>query len=815
MKRSNNRVESGHTMLEMIAVIGMMAIITIGGIIMYRRAMNAQKADTLYNDIRTHALLNREGKGRLFSTELGEKTTYGYDISIATNSPSKGYFTVNTEQVKPEICNLLLKKKWKDISTKESSTLSAYRVYIGNQAYAPDDLPNSCPDTQVTFKVAFRSAKAQQSDELPSMCENNNDCEGCHICTGNECVAGCPDGQICYKETCVTGSCNGSLCCPTEQDLCEDGENPAGTASTCPCWIRETGCRSCNAIGECKDDNRLCPDSHQHCSNSACVCDTGYAWIHGDCVPASTTLDNACTANKPLRYGIDRNVKNCFACNEINIGISMNIDGANECEEVCQNRIQMDIHCGGEKDNAYAKKCVLKPEAWPAGYDLMSCSGQPRKCPTKTDGTGYVQLAPYNPYTGEKYADANAACFGQCDNTFKDGAYCRSCNQVALMVTKGYNTVNSNAGRCPNRIWDTNNCQNKVGSNWVKCGTSGLLSECTGNTSNIRCSYRLKTACEMKDCGEHGSCSVEDGVGVCSCTDNYWGEHCENAPLECGDCGECGVCNPRTGMCEDDDNMCTGNKTCYNKYCSNCEDGKIQSTEGNKGCATCKLTSNKIAKTTANECNRCGAEGYYFDGVNDCYGCNGSGVSGYGTTEAWCNRCKNVNSKRYYWMGTCALCDGVNGTFNADHTKCEHATYPNNKFFTVDGTYLSCSSTSTKRTSKEDCHTCDNRFWAPQAGASYAKNYCISCQNNGWTNIQGLTAAQRAEECHRCANRALDNPGNCFNCTTTDPSKIPTYQVEASECARCQAINPRIYYIASSKRCGLCTKDLVDGVCPN
>lgn len=39
---------------------------------MYRRTMNAQKADTLYNDIRTHALLNREGKGRLFSTELGK-----------------------------------------------------------------------------------------------------------------------------------------------------------------------------------------------------------------------------------------------------------------------------------------------------------------------------------------------------------------------------------------------------------------------------------------------------------------------------------------------------------------------------------------------------------------------------------------------------------------------------------------------------------------------------------------------------------------------------------------------------------------------
>ena len=59
---------------------------------------------------------------------------------------------------------MLLKKKWQDTFTKESSTLSAHRVYIDNQAYAPNDLPNSCPDTQVTFKVAFRSAKAQQSD---------------------------------------------------------------------------------------------------------------------------------------------------------------------------------------------------------------------------------------------------------------------------------------------------------------------------------------------------------------------------------------------------------------------------------------------------------------------------------------------------------------------------------------------------------------------------------------------------------------------------------------------------------------------------
>ena len=844
LQRTERASELGRTMFEMLAVVAIIILLGYLSLGMYNFAMDTQKAGALHDDFRVRAALNIENKGKKFSTAMKNTSTYDLPMNVTADSPAKGYFLVQVDGVKKGICKKLLSKIQDDI---DKGKMRAERIYINNAVY-PEGIA-SCPSEAASVGVAFKSATGP--GQLSPRCMNNDPCGACESCQSGECRFFCPSGTICHGEgdekACVAGSCNNGLCCPTTLNLCQEGDDPAGDATHCPCLIKQSECSSCTAGGICQDDNRWCHE-HSHCDNGSCVCDSNYILYNGACSSKDTELANGCTLEKPIRYN-----DSCYACTQnrqMLVFSSTSTDKSRNygCEEICPNRqFWSGYKCGGAPANQ-SGVCSLKTP--PNNYPVLGCTGQWRACPTKTDTALQV---------------SSSHCISECSNSFAMElpstsviSYCYHCDLASNVWMKEYAHV-AYGSRCPNRIWDTNNCQHYKSGSWQKCGTNGTYAECSGSANQKRCSFRLKkeTDCpegslSSTDCTAEGleydvvNCTCKcpageiyynDGTGYAcvagSCTnglccptvnrlceegDTPAGDatHCPcDLPVECGDCGECGVCNPRTGMCDtDDDTLCSSDKMCYNMYCSTCEDGKIQSTEGNKACVACNINAAKIAKTTANECKRCGAVGFYFDGVNDCHGCNGASVSAYGTTAAWCARCKATNSKRYYWAGTCAICDGVNGTFNADETECIHTTYPNDKFFTVEGKYLGCNSTSNKRTSEADCHTCNNRFW--QKGTGYTTSQCYSCQHNGWILLSGVTVNARVAECHRCSDRAIDTAGNCFWCLTTDPKKIiGSTNIDASECARCQAINPRIYYIASTHKCKLCTQDLVDGVCPD
>ena len=83
--------------------------------------------------------------------------------------------------------------------------------------------------------------------------------------------------------------------------------------------------------------------------------------------------------------------------------------------------------------------------------------------------------------------------------------------------------------------------------------------------------------CDNITCNGHGSCSD----GACTCTDNYYGENCENAPLSCQNGGtwdteghECNCVNGYSG------NVCqTEPDQCYDVTCgsgASCIDGECQ-----------------------------------------------------------------------------------------------------------------------------------------------------------------------------------------------------------------------------------------------
>lgn len=256
MTHRTKSAQSGRTMLEIISVMAIMAVLTIGSIAFYRFVMNYQQSKALYNDFKMRATLNMERKGRIFSTDMENKSTYDKTMSVEQDIPQHGFFKITTQGVEQAICKRLLKEEWPTDS----------RIYLNGNPYG--SVATECPDDKVEFAVVYRSTRTRQ--ELPKLCTNDSMCEGCTSCQNGECLAGCPSDKVCYDNACVVGSCtsqaNGTeLCCPATKALCVGGVDPI--KAECPC-IEPKECTSCS--DECGTCDKY---------TGTCQCAEGYEYV--------------------------------------------------------------------------------------------------------------------------------------------------------------------------------------------------------------------------------------------------------------------------------------------------------------------------------------------------------------------------------------------------------------------------------------------------------------------------------------------------------------------------------------------------------
>ena len=195
--------EEGRSLLEIIAVVAIMAVLSVGVIAFYRTVMNHQEAEALYEDIRARAILYAERKENArFSTEMREKATYGTLEIDHKPVPDTNYFKLEVANLKTALCNILLGKTWLVMIGENSrhQSLSASRIYINEQAYDPGSLPEHCPEgDNVLFSVVYRSVYSVAGGDLPALCGPGGSCaEDCQYCENGEC-------KVC--DPCNEGSC--------------------------------------------------------------------------------------------------------------------------------------------------------------------------------------------------------------------------------------------------------------------------------------------------------------------------------------------------------------------------------------------------------------------------------------------------------------------------------------------------------------------------------------------------------------------------------------------------------------------------------
>lgn len=275
-------------MLEIISVMAVIGVLTIGSIAFYRFVMNYQQSKALYNDFQVRASLNMERKGRIFSTDMENKSTYDKEMSVEQDSPQHGFFKITAKGVEQAICKRLIKEEWPPHS----------RIYLNDQPFG--SAITECPEEDVAFSVVYRSTRTRQ--ELPTLCTSDSTCEGCTSCQNGECLAGCPSGKVCYDNTCVVGSCTSQedgtqLCCPEPKALCKNSVDPINP--NCPCDEPKTcqycniGCGKCNErTGICETDASRCPPGSWCSPTGACISQN--CTTNTDCGDCSTCKNGTC-----------------------------------------------------------------------------------------------------------------------------------------------------------------------------------------------------------------------------------------------------------------------------------------------------------------------------------------------------------------------------------------------------------------------------------------------------------------------------------------------------------------------------------------
>ncbi len=313
-KQIENQTQQGRSMVEMLGVLAIIGVISIGGIAGYRMAMNRYQANQIANEInlmRTDAKMKVARGVELLLGEpydgddghLNFNANYGVAVKfeeIGTDTPGeteKGYsFTLSN--IPEGVCKPLVALLDNMDDTAD--------IKIGDKSYY-DEQDNFCGETNevmVAFSTKDIGGASSGSGEEPEVTDPDQGDEP-HECDPETCpgecneegVCECPEGSHLKGDECV--SCSGGkvwdegsndCVCPAGAEKSgEDGEECACSTEK-PHW-NGTECTACpngstwdSTTGECKcEGNKVWKESVS--GEDKCVEIVGECESNADCGP--------------------------------------------------------------------------------------------------------------------------------------------------------------------------------------------------------------------------------------------------------------------------------------------------------------------------------------------------------------------------------------------------------------------------------------------------------------------------------------------------------------------------------------------------
>ena len=278
--------ESGRSMVEMLGVLAIIGVLTVGGVAGYNFAMTRYRANEIIESVKQRATV---GSGQYlqgmeainlseFPNTILEYETDWFDGGL---NDEKGLFSIDVEKVPRAVCQDILDRNW---------TWPA-GIFVNER-----DIP--CPEGNSKMTFVFAGDLNERTDA-----EAYDPCWGKTCCrvTDPDTLA-FEEGQTLFNKECKTTANNNLICCTT--------------ADTRQCYFDQASIDRYgphqNTIADCTndgrhrcDDNLNCgcttgctnPDKVQDPNTCACACPTGVPNAD-DSACVECLADTDCTGGK-------------------------------------------------------------------------------------------------------------------------------------------------------------------------------------------------------------------------------------------------------------------------------------------------------------------------------------------------------------------------------------------------------------------------------------------------------------------------------------------------------------------------------------
>ena len=257
MPKAFRFAQSGRSMVEMLGVLAVVGVLSIGGIMGYSYGMDKYRANETINDVNLRAMdimsqLTQGGEPNLNAWET--TTSGGYSISLNSDEAPLNYY-IKVEKVPYDVCHII------------SETMPETVVI------EVDNDTEQCADGENTMYFSYAGFDAAKAglNKTDDICETDTDCNECQICYDGLC-ANLVDETPCSKGMCENGVC------------LKSGGEPEFTQETCSvdADCGDVGCAGCND-GVCSFNSLSCTKNGQagKCHNG--LCEVGACTTNKDC----------------------------------------------------------------------------------------------------------------------------------------------------------------------------------------------------------------------------------------------------------------------------------------------------------------------------------------------------------------------------------------------------------------------------------------------------------------------------------------------------------------------------------------------------
>ena len=254
VKHENDRrgLENGRSMVEMLGVLAIVGVLSIGGITGYSYGMDKYRANETINDVMLRAAdlitqIQQTGTPNLIA-EWGDKGTF-YPINLIWDDGEKQYGLV-VDNVPSRVCQIM-----------GEGLKSMATVYIGDSNFEVN--PDACDSSDsASMEFYFKATSASNLE-----CKTDNECSSEEVCINGLCN---------FKRSLVITEYRG------KNTICEVDDD-CGPCGWCDTWAKTCGTRyngtSCTVdnkdgqcfLGECFpkgcDDNTPCKGRNEYCAS--------------------------------------------------------------------------------------------------------------------------------------------------------------------------------------------------------------------------------------------------------------------------------------------------------------------------------------------------------------------------------------------------------------------------------------------------------------------------------------------------------------------------------------------------------------------